>query len=155
LNAVHALTDWALDYEDVVTSIELLNEPAGFSSAINMDVIKQFYYDGWGYVHEKNPNFVTVIHDAFKDIDGYWNGFMNTATGVENVMLDTHIYQVFTPGLVAMTPCAHVANACSQKASVAGTDKWLIVGEWVSNMLSFSMGIESLRAVMFSLSFCP
>lgn len=132
LNAIHALTDWAVgnNFMDVVTSIELLNEPGGFSPNINMDTTKQFYYDGWGYIHDKTPDTVTVIHDAFLDIDGYWNGFMNSATGVGNVMIDTHIYQVFTPGELSRTPCEHVANACSNKGKLAGTDKWAIVGEW-------------------------
>lgn len=59
-----------------------------------------------------------------------WNGFMNSASGVNNVILDTHIYQIFSQAEVARKPCDHVANACSNGAKVAGTDKWLIVGEW-------------------------
>ncbi|PMD38355.1 glycoside hydrolase family 5 protein [Hyaloscypha variabilis F] len=130
--AITNLTDFAVDnnFMDVVTSIELLNEPAGFSPNINLDVLKQFYYDGYGYIQSQTPDTLTVIHDAFQDIDSYWNGFMNSATGVSNVMLDTHIYQVFTPAQLAQTPCQHVSNACSNKATLAGTDKWTIVGEW-------------------------
>jgi glucan 1,3-beta-glucosidase len=119
-----------MNYADVVVGIELLNEPAGFSSNINMDVVKQFYYDGWGYIHENTPSTITVIHDAFLNIDSYWNGFMNSATGVGNVILDTHIYQVFSPGENSRTPCQHVANACANKGLLTGTDKWVVVGEW-------------------------
>jgi glucan 1,3-beta-glucosidase len=130
LDALHALTDFTLSYTDVVAGIELLNEPAGFSSNINMDTTKQFYYDGYGYIHQKAPNTLTVIHDAFMDINSYWNGFMNSASGVSNVLLDTHIYQVFSPAENAWTPCEHVANACTNHPKLAGTDKWVVVGEW-------------------------
>lgn len=38
------------EYEGVVTSIELLNEPAGFVGGNMMQTVKQFYYDGYGQV---------------------------------------------------------------------------------------------------------
>jgi glucan 1,3-beta-glucosidase len=38
------------EYYDTVTSIELLNEPAGFLGGKMMDVVKQFYYDSYGQV---------------------------------------------------------------------------------------------------------
>lgn len=133
-----------MNYTDIISSIELLNEPAGFSSEINMDVVKQFYYDGWGYIHATYPSFTTVIHDAFQPIDSYWNGFMNTAMKVDNVMLDTHIYQVFTPGQLAMTPCEHVANACGNAPSIAGTDKWLVVGEWTGALTDCAQWLNGL-----------
>lgn len=38
------------EFYDTVTSIELLNEPAGFVGGKMMDVVKQYYYDGYGQV---------------------------------------------------------------------------------------------------------
>jgi glucan 1,3-beta-glucosidase len=128
LAAVQVLTKFAQSYTDVVTAIELLNEPGSW--ALDMDQVKQFYYNGWQDVRNDNEDTIVVIHDAFLDIDSYWNGFMNAATGVNNVMLDTHIYQVFSPGEVARSPCEHVQVACAEKGKIAGTDKWLVVGEW-------------------------
>lgn len=40
------------EYYDTVTSIELLNEPAGFVGGNMMDIVKQFYYDGYGQVSQ-------------------------------------------------------------------------------------------------------
>lgn len=95
-----------------------------------MDQVKKFYYDGWGNVRNANGNTAVVIHDAFLDPQSYWNGFMNGGSGVNNVILDTHIYQIFSQGEVAMKPCQHVQTACAKGPSLAQTDKWLIVGEW-------------------------
>ena len=112
---------------DVVTAIELLNEPLG--PVLNLDAIKQFYYDGWGNVRNSNPFTVVTIHDAFEGV-GYWNGFMNGASGVNNVMLDTHIYQIFDQGQVSQSPAQHVQAACGSAGQLASTDKWTVVGEW-------------------------
>lgn len=95
-----------------------------------MSQVKQFYYDGWGNVRTDNAYTAVVIHDAFLDIQSYWNGFMNIASGVNDVILDTHIYQIFSDAEVAMKPCQHVQTACAAGPKVAGTDKWLVVGEW-------------------------
>lgn len=44
-----------------VAAIELVNEPMG--PQLDMNVVKQFYYDGWGNLRD-SPVAVT-IHDAF------------------------------------------------------------------------------------------
>lgn len=95
-----------------------------------MDDVKKFYYDGWGNVRSQNGDTAVMIHDAFLDITSYWNGFMNAQSGVNNVILDTHIYQIFSDAEVAMKPCQHVQTACSQASHLASTDKWAVVGEW-------------------------
>lgn len=112
---------------DVVTGIELLNEPANW--ALDMGAVKQFYYDGWGNVRNANPDTAVVIHDAFLSPPS-WNGFMNYQSGVNDIILDTHIYQIFSFAEVAMKPCQHVQVACSQVGNLANTDKWTIVGEF-------------------------
>lgn len=95
-----------------------------------MNQLKEYYYNGWGNVRDTSRDTAVVIHDAFLNIDSYWNGFMNAASGVNNVILDTHIYQVFSQQEVARSPCAHVQNACSNGPNISSTDKWLVVGEW-------------------------
>lgn len=128
LTAIQNLADRYAGDTDVVTAIELLNEPANWG--VDMDALKKFYYDGWGNVRNANGNTAVVIHDAFEDVQTYWNGFMNEASGVNNVIIDTHIYQIFSDGEVAMKPCDHVQVACASAAHLAATDKWTIVGEW-------------------------
>lgn len=98
--------------------------------SLDLDTIKNFYYSGEGTVRSANSNTAVMIHDAFENIDSTWNGFMNTQSGFQNIILDTHIYQVFSDGQVAMTPAQHIQNACSNINSIQQTDKWLVVGEW-------------------------
>ncbi|KAI9047801.1 hypothetical protein LZ554_008510 [Drepanopeziza brunnea f. sp. 'monogermtubi'] len=126
--AIRALAERYAKFTDVVTAIELLNEPASWAN--DMSQVKQFYYDGWGIVRDSNADTAVVIHDAFLDVQSYWNGFMNYQSGVNNVILDTHIYQIFSAAEVAMKPCQHVQKACAAGPKVKGTDKWTIVGEW-------------------------
>ena len=113
---------------DVVTTIELLNEPLG--SDLNLDEILSYYQSGYQTVQSASSSFATTIHDAFQDIQTYWNGKFNAASGDQNVILDTHQYQVFSPSQVAMSPSAHVSAACALGPDLAGTDKWTVVGEW-------------------------
>ena len=55
---------------------------------------------------------------------------MNIQSGKQNVMLDTHSYQIFTPELVSQSPKQHITMACDLAPKYASTDKWLVVGEW-------------------------
>lgn len=55
---------------------------------------------------------------------------MNSESGVNNVIIDTHIYSIFSDGEVGRKPCEHVRNACSKGPKLSGTDKWVVVGEW-------------------------
>jgi glucan 1,3-beta-glucosidase len=125
LTAIQMLADRYASASDVVTSIQLLNEPANWG--LDMNAVKQFYYDGWGNVRNSNSETAVVIHDAFEG-PGWWNGFMTS--GFNHVIVDTHIYQIFSDEEVARKPCQHVQVACSQASSLAATDKWTIVGEF-------------------------
>ena len=129
---IEAVRVLAKRYANQVASIEVLNEPMGSNNALDMGKVKKFYYDGWGTIRDSNDNTGVVIHDAFQDVQSYWNGFMNT--GVNNVILDTHIYQVFTPDQNAMSPADHNKAACATADKLKGTDKWTIVGEWTGAM---------------------
>ena len=114
---------------DVVTTIELLNEPLG--SSLNLDTINSFYQSGYQTVQSASSNFATTIHDAFQDFQSYWNGkFTPASSGDQNIILDTHQYQIFSSSQVAMSPSAHVSAACALGSKLANTDKWTIVGEW-------------------------
>lgn len=105
-----------------VAAIELLNEPMG--SALNMDTVRQFYMDGWGNL--ESSNVAIVIHDAFQGATN-WNSW---GSGMWNLMLDTHHYEIFDNGQVAMSPSEHVSTACAFGASLATNNKWTISGEW-------------------------
>ena len=128
---------------DVVTAIELLNEPFGFS--LNLDEVKSFYQSGYQTVTGASSNYATCIQDAFQDFQTYWNGFMTQASsGDQNVLLDTHQYQIFSPSQVAMSPSDHVSAACSLGPKLAGTDKWTIVGEWTGAQTDCAQWLNGL-----------
>ncbi|KAG6813230.1 hypothetical protein H0H92_013117 [Tricholoma furcatifolium] len=93
----------------VVSAIEPLNEnPSGTS---------------------QQSNTVVVLHDAFQPLS-YWNGFMVPSKGYQGVMMDTHIYQMFSDAQVAMSNAQHIQAACAQGSSLSSFDLWIIVGEW-------------------------
>ncbi|KAI9758610.1 MAG: hypothetical protein M4579_002986 [Chaenotheca gracillima] len=127
--AITALAKRYASQTDVVTAIELLNEPLG--PVLNLDDIKQFYYDGFGVVRKSNGDTAVTIHDAFQDVSSYWNGFMNSDAGTNNVILDTHQYQIFSPDQVGLSPDDHISTACNYgKNELGNVDKWTVVGEW-------------------------
>jgi glucan 1,3-beta-glucosidase len=69
-----------------------------------------------------------AIYDAFFDPVSYWNGFMGPSSGVNNVILDTDSYQIFSNSQVAMSPSEHISTACASGPKFASNNKWLVVG---------------------------
>jgi glucan 1,3-beta-glucosidase len=118
---------------DVVTAIEAVNEP-NIPGGVNQDGLKQFYYDSWGVLRESSQDTTIVLHDGFVPTES-WNGFMSADSGVWFVMMDTHHYEVFDSGLLAMDVNSHVNNVCSFTGQhVQTSDKWTVVGEWTGAM---------------------
>lgn len=110
-----------------VTAIAVLNEP--FGPSLDINELKKFYYDGWGTIRDYSADTAMVIHDAFEGTE-YWNGFMGPGAGVNNVILDTHVYQVFNQEQVSLDIGGHVSAACGFSSQLTDTDKPTIVGEW-------------------------
>jgi glucan 1,3-beta-glucosidase len=123
LAAIRQLRD---DYGNnpTVAAIELLNEPMG--PQLDLNTIRQFYYDGWGQL-SNNP-VATVFHDAFEGVTNWNNDYFGA--GLSNLVLDTHHYEVFSSGELARTPAQHVGSACDFGGQMASTDKVTIAGEW-------------------------
>jgi glucan 1,3-beta-glucosidase len=116
-----------------VTAIEALNEPS-VPGGVNQDGLKQYYYDSWGAIREASQDTTLVLHDGFMPTES-WNGFMSVDSGVWFVMMDTHHYEVFDNGLLAMDVNAHVGNVCGFSAQhIQTSDKWTVVGEWTGAM---------------------
>lgn len=118
---------------DVVTAVEALNEPS-IPGGVNEDGLKQYYYDSWGVVREASQDTTVVLHDGFMPTES-WNGFMSESTGVWYVMMDTHHYEVFDYGMLALDTASHVSTACGfVNDHVLHSDKWTVVGEWTGAM---------------------
>lgn len=109
-----------------VAAIELVNEPMG--PDLNLQTIKQFYYDGWGDL--KDSNVEITIHDAFEGVDS-WDGFND---GMSNMMLDTHHYEVFNSSQLQMSTQDHVSAACQFGGQMTATTMPTIAGEWCGAM---------------------
>lgn len=120
-------------YDDVIMGIELLNEPAGYE--LNMDEIKQFYIDGTYQQRDYSQSRVVVMHDAFQNTN-YYNGFLTPTSNppAQNLAIDHHEYQVFSPDQVALNITGHLNRVCSQEPVYNGADKWTFVGEWSAAM---------------------
>ncbi|KAF5385032.1 hypothetical protein D9615_001239 [Tricholomella constricta] len=121
------------DSTSVVPAIAPLNEPAGFLGDKMLSVTRQYWYDSYGsirypYGSSQQSNTVVVIHDAFQPLS-YWQGFM-PYPGWEGVVLDTHIYQMFSVADNQMSDAQHIQTACSKASSLSNASLWVIVGEW-------------------------
>lgn len=129
LDAIRGLASRYASASDVVTSIQLVNEPLPAAGASFLENTKKFYQDGYGKIRAINKDTVVVIHDAFQG-PGAWQGFLSPETGATHVMLDTHQYQIFDAGQISQSPSQHVSTACGLSGPLSATDKWTVVGEW-------------------------
>lgn len=133
ISAFKALAKRYADDSDVVTGVEALNEPS-VPGGVNIDGLKQYYYDAWGSAREASQDTTVVLHDGFTPPES-WNGFMSSNSGVWSVMIDTHHYEVFDNGLLAMDVNKHTRNVCDFSSQhVQTSDKWIVVGEWSGAM---------------------
>src|SRR5215471_5208517 len=80
------------------------------------------------YGSDKQSNTVELIHDAFQPLDSWRN--WQTPPDFDGVMMDTHIYQVFSDQQVAMSESQHIQSACSRQSSLSSFDLGIVVGEW-------------------------
>ncbi|KAF5313187.1 hypothetical protein D9619_002623 [Psilocybe cf. subviscida] len=118
---------------NVVPTIAPLNEPAGYVSSQLLSAAKQYWYDSYGNIRfpfgtSQQSNLAVLIHDAFQPLS-YWAGFM-PSSGFQGVLLDTHIYQMFSVADNQKTNAQHISAACAQASSLTASTLWLVVGEW-------------------------
>ncbi|GLB35841.1 putative glycosyl hydrolase 5 (cellulase A) family protein [Lyophyllum shimeji] len=121
------------DSSSVVPVIAPLNEPAGFLGDNMLSVTRQFWYDSYGnirypYGTSQQSNTVVLLHDAFQPLS-YWQGFMPPPNW-QGVMMDTHIYQMFSVSENQMSDQQHIQTACSKASSLSSFSLWVVVGEW-------------------------
>lgn len=121
------------DETSVVPTIAPLNEPAGFDGKEILAVTRQYWYDSYDIIRKpygtsQQSNTVVMIHDAFQPIS-YWDDFMPSPKW-EGVVLDTHIYQMFSVAGNQMSYEQHIASACSHESDLTSSTLLAVVGEW-------------------------
>lgn len=99
---------------------------------LDMETVKQFYMDGWGNL--KKSDVAVTIHEAFEGVDA-WGDF---GSGMSNLLLDTHHYEVFDSGMLEMGIEDHVSSACDYGGQMASTGKWTISGMYHQLMFASS-----------------
>lgn len=128
------------DYKDVITGIELLNEPLGPSADINQ--IKNFYQ--WGYKNMRSVSLNNVIiHDAFMSFN-YWDKLLTTDQGYWYVVLDHHHYQVFSSGELSRTIDEHVSVACGWGKSAKTEYHWNVAGEFSAALTDCALWLNGV-----------
>ncbi|KAH9486278.1 Glucan 1,3-beta-glucosidase [Psilocybe cubensis] len=98
-----------------------------------LSVTRQYWYDSYGNIRfpfgtSQQSNIVVMIHDAFQPLS-YWSNFMPSPQW-QGVIIDTHIYQMFSQALVSQTNAQHISTACGQLSSLSNSPLWTVVGEW-------------------------
>lgn len=132
------------EFEDVVSGIELLNEPLGIVS--DMNKLKNFYRWGYGnmrYLNSLSYNNV-IISDAFMEEPGYLNDFMTVDEGYWKVVVDHHHYQWHTPEELGMNINEHVQLACELGTNHTKEYHWNIVGEWSAALTDCAMWLNGI-----------
>lgn len=121
----------AAQYSDVVTDIELANEPASWGGQ-NVDSIWAFYTNAYNLAKSAatNPNLRIVVHDAFLPLD-HWSN-LNGPPVWGQMAIDTHPYQVFVADDLALNVDGHVQKSCAWVPSYSAMQSIMPVyaGEW-------------------------
>lgn len=115
------------EYNDVVTAIEIMNEPLG--PVLDMSKVKDYYLQSYNIIRSASKARGVVFHDAFMQM-GYWNDNWMTLPDYYFAILDHHHYQVFSPGEVSRTIDQHVGVACELGWQTQSEYHWRVVGEW-------------------------
>ncbi|KAJ7158774.1 glycoside hydrolase family 5 protein [Mycena filopes] len=109
----------------MVDIIELLNEPAAFTSSAFAATLKQYWQDGYSAVRS-----VTGVDNKVMIGDGFLG--VNSLDS-QGVMMDYHEYQIFSVPELSRSFDDHINFACSSiqgLTSFASENIWTIVGEW-------------------------
>ncbi|KAK6464814.1 glycoside hydrolase superfamily [Scheffersomyces coipomensis] len=141
--------DYALEYNDTILGIEVVNEP--YTPSLNMTKLLQFYKQTYVDAREiQTLNNTIVFQDGFQPI-GYYDYFMDSGsiytnssqfqnqtkasnqTGIElyNILIDHHHYEVFG-SVVDSNITVHLENIKNYAQSIDNelTSHPAVVGEW-------------------------
>ncbi|KAL1697062.1 glycoside hydrolase family 5 protein [Schizophyllum commune] len=116
----------------MVDVLELLNEGAGFRGDDWAQAIRGFFEDGYDVVRSTAGDDIKVmIGDAFLGVNS-WDGFLGSGDA-QGVIMDYHMYQIFSNDELARSNDEHIEFACTKKTELTGyasSNIWTVVGEW-------------------------
>src|ERR1700677_107887 len=108
--------------------IELLNEP---SDQIPVETLKDFSLDAYSQIRKyAGPEVAIVFHDSFRAMA--WQNFMK-GPDYSNVIIDTHLYQLFNEDDSKRTAPEQIVFALSRKTALEQMQQEELptfVGEW-------------------------
>ncbi len=119
----------APEWRDTVSIIQLLNEPILWDDYdYRLDRLKQYYRQAYDEVRKYNDIAVVAVHDAFIDLTNWY--YLREDTHYFWMMLDTHLYQVFTPEWTDLSCEEHVGLVCRvwQTIPAANQQLWTVTG---------------------------
>jgi len=107
--------------------------PAGYKSQDIVTAAKSFWRDSYKNIRypdesQKESNIVVMIHDAFQPVSS-WKGFMQPPQ-YDGVILDTHIYQVFSDEENGWSQQQHIKAICDRASGLMDGPPWVVVGEF-------------------------
>ena len=128
LDFLEQLADHYQHYDNLY-AIELLNEPRW---DIPRELLKEYYIQGYLRIRKHmSPQQVAIaIPDSLWP--PHWDDFMKEPE-FSNVLVDTHLYQCFTPDMAPLGIGDHLQIAIARRQQeIADFEQqfWTIVGEW-------------------------
>ncbi|CAE6521924.1 unnamed protein product [Rhizoctonia solani] len=123
------------EYANLVTMIQLMNEPAGFYPDL-LTVLRDYYQRSYWVIRPISDHLLIALHDGFQPLSTW-----STSTDVPdpaNTIMDTHIYQIFNDPQVVMSwddklkaTCEYGNTLASYTARSDGFRTY--VGEWTTS----------------------
>lgn len=115
------------EWSDVISGIELVNEPRTIDAIIGLDNVNRYYEEVFPLVRDQG-NTTVVIHDGYQPFGAY-NDF---AKSHENSVVTHHPYQVFDVYSLQLTIDEHVSAVCETGRSALGAESEIhrVFSEW-------------------------
>ncbi|KAJ2237125.1 hypothetical protein IWW45_001243 [Coemansia sp. RSA 485] len=128
LDALTKMTQLAVDWDDVVYGIQILNEPSRWKWAVS-DIL-EFYNEAYDLVHNMAPDTYFMIHDTFLSPND-WPSLVSS--NWTNALMDTHIYQMFDDYMVTLNETTHIEMVKTMAENITKFDRsqfGVVVGEF-------------------------
>ncbi|KAJ2366833.1 hypothetical protein H4S01_002492 [Coemansia sp. RSA 2610] len=128
LDALSKMTQLAVDWEDVVYGIQILNEPSRWKWPV-ADILG-FYNEAYDLVRGMTNDVYFMIHDTFLG-PNEWSTLVSP--NWTNALMDTHIYQMFDNYIITLNESAHIDMVATMAENVTRFDRsniGVVVGEF-------------------------